>query len=279
MDMSAVVGYLTLSCPVQYRNCLLLSGSEDEFLCWMPIIVECHSDGCNTTWCVHNWCGSTTFGQRKIHKNWEAIAYMKCSTQWTALNCEATKSLLLEKYLRVPTREWQVHCTFKMNLRDSKLSLIGYVEWRTDMILRSMRYASWTYQQWLEWLMIMRSPFSWKWVNVNSCTLIHLKNATITPCDVCMIDDWIKTSIKYWLSRNEHMICSAMLICATSLTWRLPSMLCNRATSIHRMSTMKYVMEWHPIALSCMWHVKVNANCEYLSNRYAMNQPRWFGFE
>ena len=115
MDMSAVVGYLTLSCPVQYRNCLLLSGSEDEFLCWMPIIVNATGAGCDTTWCVHNWCGSTTFGQRKIHKNWEAIAYMKCSTQWTALNCEATKSLLLEKYLRVPTREWQVHCTSKMN--------------------------------------------------------------------------------------------------------------------------------------------------------------------
>ena len=116
MDMSAVVGYLTLSCPVQYRNCLLLSGSEDEFLCWMPIMVECHkSAGCDTTWCVHNWCGSTTFGQRKIHKNWEAIAYMKCSTQRTALNCETTKSLLLEKCLRVPTCGWQVHCTFKMN--------------------------------------------------------------------------------------------------------------------------------------------------------------------
>ena len=63
-----------------------------------------------------------------------------------------------------------------------------------------------------------------------------------------------REDIKYWLSRNEHMICSAMLICATSLTWRLPSWNEGRV-EIH------HVQYWGNIRLHyrVMWHVKVNA--------------------
>jgi len=94
-----------------------------------------------------------------------------------------------------------------------------------------------------------------------------------------------RQDIKYWLwSRNEHMICSAMLICATSFTWRLPSMLCNWAPFLfiewgQRWDTSCTILEYIRLHYRVMWHVNANRERGISSTWYAMNQPRWFGFE
>ena len=130
--------------------------------------------------------GRSTRIERLLH-TWSAVLKKGCLELW---DDEVFASR------EVPTCPY-MWVTSSLYIQDECYAIANWVwlvMWNDTQILRSMR-SSWTYQQWLGWLMIMRSPFSWKWVNVNSCTLIHHKNATkvlvVTPCDVCMIDDWI----------------------------------------------------------------------------------------